>query len=181
MMCVTSIPNVIMGRNVLDVFRNYLEQTPYYEQIARNYPSFWLIFCNEDLGDSYEIAKNIAIIFTLSVLGMMMLYFIVNKIEMSKKHQLYIAFLLTYACVLFVPGMHERYGFSYDILAIIVVVMNLKTIPLWGLLNLISLTTYGKYLFGNVYNVKIFAIINVANFVLYLIVLVKDMKKSAVA
>lgn len=175
-MCITSLPNVMMGRNILDVFTNYLEQTSYYEQIARNYPSFWLIFCSEDLGDSYGMVKNIAIMFTLAVLGIMMVCFIAGRISMNKKNQLYIAFLLTYACVLFVPSMHERYGYVYDILAIIIAVINLRTIPSIVVLNLISLTTYGKYLFGNVYNIKLFSTINFISFVVYVMILMADMK-----
>lgn len=46
------------------------------------------------------------------------------------------------------PSMHERYGYLYEVLAIILAILIPKTIPLCAGLLAISINTYGIYLFG---------------------------------
>ena len=65
-MCVTSIPNLIMGRNVFELFSNYTEQMQMDEKLSMNYPSFWCVFNNASNVDSL---KEPAIILTIVILG----------------------------------------------------------------------------------------------------------------
>ena len=65
----------------------------------------------------------------------------------SGKNLLIMTFLLTYSSVFLLPAMHERYGFVYEICAIMIAVIIPKTIPLAVTLIAISTATYASYLF----------------------------------
>ena len=67
---------------------------------------------------------------------------------------------------MFLPGMHERYGFMYEILAIVIAFLIPKTIIPAVLLLSLSLITYGSNL---IYNLEIHPVMGIANFAVYLI------------
>ena len=67
--------------------------------------------------------------------------------EATGQNLIRMAFLLAYTCMLFLPAMHERYGYPYEILAIVLAVLQPKTVALCAGLIGISLCTYGSYLF----------------------------------
>ena len=67
---------------------------------------------------------------------------------------------------MFLPGMHERYGFMYEILAIVIAFLIPKTIIPTVLLLSLSLITYGSNL---IYNLEIHPVMGIANFAVYLV------------
>lgn len=178
MMCVTSIPCLLKGRSVAEIFTVYLEQTDCYEKMSMNYPSFWVIFNDGILIDSYEAMKNTAIAVTVIALGILMVVWLEKKIALNMENMLYMAFLLAYTCVLFLPAMHERYGFVYEILAIAIAFVNKKTIPLLVSLCSISMVTYGYYLYYRSMDMNILAVINLVTYVIYLWILIKRMSEN---
>lgn len=100
------------------------------------------------------------------------------KTELSYRNVLYIAFLLTYTCVLFLPAMHERYGYIYEILGIMVLVENRKTIPLMIFMNIISLAAYGRFLLGKSINIDVLAVGNLVVYVCYACILMTQMQRE---
>ena len=64
--------------------------------------------------------------------------------------------------------MHERYGFLYEMIAIILAVLIPKTFPLCLGLLLMSLRPYGSYLFEIEVNLVYLYILNLAIYVGYL-------------
>lgn len=72
-MCVLSAPCLIMGRNIKDIFMIYLHQTNDFAQISMNYSSFWVIISDNSGVGAYAIFKVVAIILTISLLGVWMI------------------------------------------------------------------------------------------------------------
>ena len=85
------------------------------------------------------------------------------------------AFLLSYTCVFFLPAMHERYGFLYEILAIILAIVIPKTIPLAAMLIVISMNTYASYLFYAQTNYGTLIWFNLFVYLAYIFVLRKEL------
>ena len=113
-----------------------------------NYPSPWLLLFQARDKTQYAYLKKAAIIVTVFVLAMLMVWWIRKAYVPTGKNLYMMAFLLVYTCVLFLPSMHERYGYLYEVLAIILSILIPKTIPLCAGLLAISMNTYGIYLFG---------------------------------
>ena len=57
------------------------------------------------------------------------MFLILKKTEEADKQQLiYIAFILSFTTVFFLPCMIDRYGYIYEILALVLVFFNKKTL-----------------------------------------------------
>jgi len=177
-MIVTALPLLFWGRNLLDTFRIYYQQTTTYPGMAHNYPSFWVLLCQPGSEEQYNMLKTAAVLFTICVLAVIMLFWIREKYSTNGKNLMILAFLLTYTCVLFLPAMHERYGFLHEMCAIVIAVVIPKTIPLCAGLLLVSLNAYSVFLFSGTANFMVLSFVNMALYIAYIHVLKPDLKKN---
>ena len=177
-MVAVSCPMLLWGRNLMDIFSIYYSQTATYPQMAANYPSFWAMVCDFTSPEQYVYLKNAAILLTVAVLAGLMIYWIFRKYETTGKNLLIMAFLLTYTCVLFLPAMHERYGYIYEICAILLAVLIPRTIPLCLAMLMISVYNYGILLFSAPIVLRVTPLINLAIYAAYIAVLDAYMKKT---
>lgn len=177
-MIISSIPGLIMGRRVSEVFTIYFKQTGAYRRMSLNYPSFWNVFQDLDMDIFYLNMKKPAIAFTVAVLGLFMVTWAVRKVQLNVQNMIFMAFILVYACVLLLPSMHERYGYLYEILALLVVFLEIKTLPLMVILYLLSFSTYGQYLFMYTADMQVLSILNVLVFIGYAAGLTRKMIKN---
>ena len=175
-MIVCCLPNILMGhRSVKDIARVYIDQTGEYPRMIMNYPSFWRLFSNSDEEVVYLILRNFAIVLTVFIL-LFLLFCFGQLHEIGERDYLYIAFFVVYTCVLFLPAMHERYGFIYEILAIIIMFFDKKTIIPVAILFTLSILTYSHFLFDNNVAANYAFILTVVNIGVYLFYLVRYFK-----
>ena len=167
-MIAISSPMLFWGRNLMDTFRIYYQQTSTYPGMAHNYPSFWVLLCNPDSVSQYNNLKIAAILFVFCILAAIMVWWIRENYATTGKNLLIMAFLLSYTCVLFLPAMHERYGFLYEMCAILLAVMIPKTIPLCIGLLLVSLNAYSVFLFSGSANFLLLSFGNMALYIAYI-------------
>ncbi len=171
-----SLPAMVMGgRNLSEVFRIYMQQTDAYQRMANNYPSVWLLLCDAGSAEQYQYFKPIAIMMTILVLGLLVIRFIRKGYRLKDRNLYYIALLMTYTCVLFLPSMHERYSFPYEILAIVVAVLLPRTVPLCVGLLCISMRTYGSFLFAVPINMTYLVYANLVIYGLYAAILFREL------
>lgn len=174
-MCIVNIPCLVLGRGITEIFSLYLDQTSEYGAMSMNYPSFWYILNNEVMESGYEYYKDAAILFTVCALAGWMISWIVSRIDLRNRNMLYMVFILVYTCVLFLPSMHERYGYVYEILGILILFYNKKTLPMLIILHGISLMTYGFYLHGSSINMSVLSVVNLIVYVSYAFVLTEQL------
>jgi Gpi18-like mannosyltransferase len=175
-MCITSLPAVLFGRNVLEIFAVYAGQSETYPYLAMNYPSVWMLLAQPLNSQHYALLKSPAILFTVCVLAILMLVWIRKKLQPYGRNLLYMAFLLCYSCVLFLPAMHERYGYLYEILAIAIACVSPGTVPLCAGLLGVSMCTYGAYLFKiETIPMVWLTVINLAVYLFYVVTLNRSM------
>ena len=170
MMILTGIPALIQGRAPGDIFRVYSNQAGEYTGgLVWNYPSFWNLFYNSEKTQYVEMLTWTAIVLTMTVLLCIAVWAVANDVHMTKYNSLWLAFLTGYACVLFLPSMHERYGYLCEILALLLALLNKKTILLMIPMQLCTWLAYAYYLFGLYYNARVVTVINLLVFAGYCI------------
>ena len=76
--------------------------------------------------------------------------------------------------------MHERYGYLYEILAILIAFVDRKTIIPCVVLNMVSLITYSTYLYGVSYDARILGCINGLVYLAYVVMLVPAILRKSV-
>lgn len=172
------IPAYINGRGFWGFISPYYYQTGSCDSISFNYPSFWRILVPNDerRALSIETLKIPAIIITFVIIAGIMMWLLNKKLSTDT---LTVSFLLMgYTCVLFLPGMHERYAFPIEVLTIPVAFKIRKTIPLAIGVNVLTFIMYGVELFGGVCNLQLMAIVNTVIFGAYMAILVKELLNS---
>lgn len=179
-MCAASMPAIFFGRELSDVFLIYFKQTSSYPYMAMNYPSAWLLLVNGMSPSAYHLLRLPGMVLTVIALAMLMLYWLRRKTAPEGLNMLIMAFLLSYTCVLFLPSMHERYGFIYEVLAIILVVRLPKTTPLCAGIVGVSVCTYGVYLFKwECVPLNVLAMLNVVLYIAYAWILLRKMNEKS--
>ncbi len=175
-MVVVNIPALFLGRNILEIFSVYFKQTSTYQALYLNYPSFWSLVEGTRSVERYNLLKFLAIGVTITLIAFIVLYLWEKKIELDQKSIIYLAFLISFTCVLFLPAMHERYGYLYEILSIVIALMLPKTA--WLSLGLIGISciTYCNFLFNNQgISLIILTVVNLAIYMMYVYTLRKEL------
>ncbi len=170
-MVVICLPNIIIGhRNVKEIVGIYMDQTGRYERISMNYPSFWNILVAQAEGDLFTVLKKVAVVFTVFVLLMIVIYVEKRQISLGVENILHLAMITVFTCVLFLPAMHERYSFMYEIIALILLMRYLDSVKALIPMYIITLLDYSDFLFGHdilsQYNF-VFAIVNICIYLYY--------------
>ena len=147
------------------MFTIYFEQTARYPYMHVNYPGFWSLVSSQW---QYEALSGVAILLAMAVLVAWAVVTAVKKPSPSGRNLLYILFVMMYTCVLLLPAMHDRYGFPYEILALCMVCLDPKTLPLAVSLFVPTLFTYGRYLYGLESSDDLFYYMSVWNCAVYL-------------
>ncbi|MGN0308748.1 MAG: hypothetical protein ACI4DN_11095 [Lachnospiraceae bacterium] len=160
---------LVKGRGIKDVFFIYANQTTTYTSLYINYPSFWGLFLSDTPAQLSLALKPLAIVCTIAVLVLLLFWLYRHQAMLTPVTLVYMAFLVIFTCVLFLPNMHERYGFQYEILSILLAFFLPKTAWLSLGLHILSFRTYSIYLFDftreRFYQLSI---INVMIYVIYL-------------
>lgn len=165
-----ALPNFIAGKSLSEFFSIYLSQTDTYHKMTLNYPGFWGLF---DL--KYSQWRTSAIMLTAIILLVFIACFYINNIEINSRHFLWLAFILTYTCVLFLPAMHERYGFLYEILAVALVFCTGRGYLQLFFLQAVTCKTYIYCLTGSSYSMRLLAVINLAVYISFIFAFIKEM------
>ena len=177
---VTSLPGIVQGRGIVDLFRTLINQGGQYERISYNYPSFWgLMFPNMKEG-FYEDLKGMLIVLTLLVLAVGMLLLLKQRKPLTDIDLVKIMALILYVCPLMLPNMHERYDYTAILACLVVACLEWKTIPFLLIFMQVNLRTYGDFLFGNNPNWVVLSVANIVCFTLYAWNLVSGIRKREV-
>jgi Gpi18-like mannosyltransferase len=147
MQYILSIPGFVCGRSLLDPIAIYSEQTDTYKYMYLNFQSFWTLLCSRE---AYSALSTPAVVLTAAILGCGLL----SLIERSRKKQPDPKFLLqtaawtVYTCVLFLPAMHERYGYLAEVLLVLLACLDARLAGIAAIAEITALIHYGTYLYG---------------------------------
>lgn len=176
----TSLPHVIGGGGILDCVYIYLYQsTGQSERLYENSGCFWALFVPDSKAAAAAGIQFPVILFVLLTFAILAAFFIlihIRKTDLTPRNMVYMAFLSIFICVFFLPHMRERYGYIYEILAIVVCFLNRKTIPLLVMIYIATLARYHSYLWGmGILPVWASAALNLVALAAYFLILSKEM------
>jgi len=180
------LPCLLAGRPFLEVitgaFSIYFSQAGAKMGLYIEYPSFWAFMDVVPMAISGEYDyyrwQQLIMAFTVVVLAIVMYGFMKLKIKINQRNLLYIAFLLTYTTVLFLPNMMSRYGYLYLVLAIPLCFFNKKTIPWCVCIHMISIYMINNGCYSNLFPTTIqgISLINLASWIAYMWILLKEIR-----
>lgn len=128
-----------------------------------NFPNIWVL-----LGNDYETLHTIAVLLTITILGIGLFQIINKGLKLSETDNfLYILAWSVWTVLLFLPSMHERYAYPLDIILVIYAFYNHKMFKYAAIAELCSLITYGNFLFGNGIDLKWVSVIYIASYLHY--------------
>lgn len=110
---------------LLEPFQVYFSQTGTYRILTLNMPNVYSFLSgmeyqiNIHIADIYNYCRLAGILFTLALLGGAVLFFLVKNWDLDAKGYLLFSIFSVYTCIMFLPSMHERYGFCATILLLL--------------------------------------------------------------
>lgn len=160
----------IQGRDLLAPFQIYFSQASTYERMYLNVASFWIL-----VGDDWTYLNQFAKLLTLLLCGVGLYTILTKKQKLDTPMQyLGTATWFVWTCLLFLPAMHERYTYLLDLLLILLTFMDRRYLKYAAISFLLSLITYGAYMFGNGGLDKWFVLLYVAAWLHYSYTLLKE-------
>ena len=107
-----------------------------------NFPSFWSITAQR-----FQFLGYVAMFLTVGLLGVG-LYCLLHRGHFmdSRENQLHLLIWTAWTCLMFLPSMHDRYGYLVEILLIIAAMIDLKLFPIAMLAEFSAVITYSSFL-----------------------------------
>lgn len=159
------LPAVIAGQPILDVILVYGKQVVINQQMSLNYPNIYQIF-KWPFSAAFIL---ISIVITMLILGTYAYYIIGRKIDLSKENILCSAIWSVWTCCLFLPKMHERYGYMMEVLLSLyaLAVGKRKWIVFAIVIDTIITCAYNNYLFAESLSLQTLAVINIIIYAIF--------------
>ena len=147
-------PAFIAGRPVTSFLSSYFMQVYEYDEMVISFPSFWALTQLLDFKAYYRFGVMV----TFAILGVFFYVVLRENLDLKKnKSLLLLAAISSWTCVLFLPSMHERYGYLSDILLVILIILDHDYLPFGIIPPIVSIISYGCYLTGGGRNLVIMA------------------------
>lgn len=140
------IPSFIFGRSILSPISVYMNQVSEYKLLSSGI-NFWGIFGNGD----YHNLHLFAIMLTLSILTMGLSYvWITHENNIDSEYIVQLTVWCIWTCVMFLPSMHERYGFIAELLMVPLLIKDRRMFLPFILMLIPVLSWYSVFLFNTV-------------------------------
>ena len=146
---VSLIPSAIAGRSWGDLLGIYGNQVAMFTRLSMNYPSIYTIITS-DLDKSIRLLIiKAGVMATILIFGMIAYYIYRKDFEITYKFMITLIIFTAEICCFCLPVMHERYGYMPELLAVVYALTSYKRLPVCAFLQVISMITYTRYLFGS--------------------------------
>lgn len=147
---VMQLPGLLMGRSFFEPLQIYFGQMGTYKSMYMNFPSFWAI-----LGNDYENLRLMAFLMAVGVLGFGLYYFMSHNTRINTSKVFFeLAAWIVWTCILFLPCMHDRYGYLLEVLLIICFFIDKKNIRYVVPVLLFAMDRYSEFIWRNGFGIK---------------------------
>lgn len=131
------------GRRPFETYEIYAAQANTYLRMSVNFPNIWYL-----ISDDYAVFHNAAILLTAAVLGAGLLLMIRRRMTFDAQNMFNTAIWSVFTCVMFLPAMHERYGYPLVLLLVIAAVLNPRMSGYAVAAEVLTLISYAWFLWS---------------------------------
>lgn len=135
---ISIIPTWLYGRTLYDLSTIYLAQSDYFRMLTVYFPNIYVWISD----DYYELGKALGTSLTAILTLMLGIYFSQKKFHFTFDNWVQLAFLSAITIPFILPGMHERYLYLGDVLAVLYIFVLKKNIHLALGILLVSFYSY---------------------------------------
>lgn len=166
---VCSLPGLLMGRKWYEPFSIYFKQTNEW-RINLNYPNLSGLIYKVAQNNTvlYGMLKNFLTLLTIGALLVGCYYLIVyTQGRLVGRDILLYAVWISWTCVMFLPSMHERYGYLVEVL---LVILSISVPKYWFntfVVLISSFVLYSHAMFGISDNLVLLSSIAVINYCMF--------------
>ncbi len=146
---ISMIPAAIAGREWGDLLGIYGNQVAMFSRLSMNYPSIYTIITSDLDKSIRQMIIPAGTVATAMIFGALAYYIYRKNFEITYKFMITLVIFTAELCCFCLPVMHERYGYIPEILAVIYALYSYKRLPVCVLLQVISMITYTRFLFGS--------------------------------
>ncbi len=167
------VPAAIAGRKWADLLGIYGNQVSMFSRLSMNYPSIYTIVASDLDKSIRKMIIPAGTVATVMILGVIAYYTYRKQFNITYRYMITLAIFTIELCCFCLPVMHERYGYIAELLAVVYALFSYKRLPICALLQVISMITYSRFLFGSTVtylwplSVTMLAIILVVGYDLY--------------
>lgn len=153
---VMCIPAILCGNSIIKCMSVYFKQTSTYNKhLVLNFPNIY------NLINGYsEIFYKVGSIFAILICILSLVYVLYKKVKWNNEKIITLGLWFIVILTFVLPGMHERYMYCGEVLAVIYYICYRKNLPLIIFLILSPVVTYSGFLHGLSFNyLPLFSII----------------------
>ncbi len=143
------IPSAIAGRSWGDLLGIYGNQVSMFSRLSMNYPSIYTIITTDLDKPIRKLIIRGGTIATVMIFGALAYYLYRKQFEITYKYMITLVIFTALLCCFCLPVMHERYAYLPEVLAVIYALYGYKKLPICISLQVLSMITYTRYLFGS--------------------------------
>ncbi|MBC8743166.1 hypothetical protein H5W18_00545 [Lactobacillus sp. Marseille-P7033] len=171
------IPGFLYGRSFLDPIKIYMNQSNSMPNLNVGYPNFSGLFgiLNTDQKQLWML-HHFLMFLTMALLCIgFMIVFEYNK-DFSNLELVKLALWSNWTCVMFLPNMHDRYGFLVDLLLVIIAIAtNNRIITIITAISVMnSFIVYCEYVFGLQYHLIELSYISMIVYIIFSVSMFKN-------
>ena len=168
------VPAAIAGRSWGDLLGTYGRQVQMFSRLTMNYPSIYTIVASDLSGPVRKVLISAGTMATVIIMGILAYYVYKKNFDLTGKYMVTLVVFTAEVCCFCLPAMHERYGYIPEVMAVIYGIISIKRVPVCVALQVITMITYTRYLFGSTVltlwplSIAMLAVIMIVGYDLYL-------------
>lgn len=160
MYIIGGIPAILCGRSVIDTFSTYFGQTSENHNMKMNFATVYTLGMEDE-----TVFFDLALVIPIVIFVFAFKYLYQKKIN-DDIYYLYLAAWSVMTCVMFLPGMHERYDYlSILLFTVCAVFFRRKLVCPTIAMYVIAACTYGKCFYGFEPNYQLLAVVYLAVYI----------------
>lgn len=139
---VTAVPVVLKGGGILYNFKIYMGQTGE-KKLYNNAIGLWSLFFQK----KGNVWIPLSIVLTISIFAFVLILLLETSLELDKINMMELAAMTSWTALLFLPHMHERYGYCLNVIFLIIAFARVEFVKVLRsfLFEICTLLTYGAY------------------------------------